>query len=78
MAANSDPVNHPEHYGGDTPYEVIKVIHEWELDKDFDLANAVKYIYRAGLKEEDPLIDLKKAQFYLNYRIEMLEGKRER
>jgi hypothetical protein len=72
-----ETINHPEHYFGDTPYEVIKVIHEWRLDEDFDLANCVKYIARSGLKG-DTLEDLKKAAFYLNYRIEMLDGTRER
>ena len=26
-----ETVNHPEHYGGDTPYEAIKVIDAWGL-----------------------------------------------
>jgi len=71
-------VNHPSHYGGDTVYEVIKVIIAWKLG--FNLGNTVKYIARAGKKgrrKNDKLIDLKKAQFYLNYEIELLEGKRE-
>lgn len=71
-------VNHPSHYGGDTVYEVIKVITAWKLG--FNLGNTVKYIARAGKKgrrSNDKLTDLKKAQFYLNYEIELLEGKRE-
>lgn len=71
-----DNVNHPAHYGGDTTYETIKVIHAWNLG--FNLGNCVKYISRAGLKaKEKELEDLKKAQFYLNYQIELLEGTRE-
>lgn len=77
-AADSDAVNHPGHYGGDTPYEVIKVLVEWGLDKDALLFNTGKYIARAGKKTDDVLEDLKKAAFYLNYRIELLEGKRVR
>jgi Protein of unknwon function (DUF3310) len=73
--AESDPVNHPDHYGGDTPYEVIKVIHAWELD--FDLGNAVKYIARAGKKSRNAIEDLEKARFYLNYKIELLTGERQ-
>lgn len=70
----TDSVNHPVHYGGDTTYEVIKVIHAWGLG--FDLGNCVKYIARAGKKSEDRIEDLKKAMFYLNYELELAEGKR--
>ena len=66
-------VDHPKHYGGaGDPYEAIKVIEAWGLDKDFCLGNAVKYIARAG-KKDDALIDLKKAAWYLARRIEKLE-----
>lgn len=71
----TDSVNHPDHYGGDTPYEVIKVIHAWELD--FDLGNAVKYIARAGKKSRNPIEDLEKAIFYINYKIQLVAGERE-
>ncbi len=68
-------VEHPAHYGGDTVYETIKVIHAWDLG--FNLGNAVKYISRAGRKDKKALItDLKKAAFYINYEIELLEGSR--
>ena len=46
-----EKVNHPQHYGGDTTYETIKVIEAWALD--FCLGNAVKYISRAGKKGTD-------------------------
>lgn len=65
----SDPVNHPAHYGGDTPYEAIKVIEAWGLG--FNLGNAVKYISRAGRKG-DRLEDLQKARFYLDREIKRL------
>lgn len=71
----TDSVNHPSHYGGDTTYEVIKVIHAWELG--FDLGNAVKYIARAGKKSRNPIEDLEKAMFYLNYELEIQRGERE-
>lgn len=30
----SEQVNHPQHYGGkDNPFEAIKVIEAWELEK---------------------------------------------
>jgi len=69
-------VDHPDHYGGDTTYETIKVIMAWGLG--FNLGNCVKYISRAGKKNQDLILeDLKKARFYLNYEIDLLEGKRE-
>jgi hypothetical protein len=68
-------VNNPVHYGGkDNPYEAIKVIDAWELG--FSLGNTVKYISRAGKKDSDAeLQDLKKAQWYLQHRIEELQKK---
>ena len=69
----SEKVNHPEHYGGNTVYEAIKVILAWDLG--FCLGNAVKYICRAG-KKEDALEDLKKAAWYLNREIEEMEKER--
>lgn len=66
-----DMVNHPPHYGGaDNPYEAIKVIEAWQLD--FCLGNAVKYISRAG-KKNDALEDLRKAQWYLNRAVANME-----
>lgn len=69
-----DKVNHPSHYGGDQPYEVIKVLEAWELGgrtmtAGFNLGNTIKYIARSGLKG-DFLEDLKKASWYLNREIE--------
>jgi hypothetical protein len=61
----SDAVNHPSHYGGDTVYEVIKVIEAWGLG--FNLGNTVKYIGRPG--KGNYLEDLKKARFYLDREI---------
>jgi hypothetical protein len=67
-------VDHPNHYGGDSPYEVIKVCEAWELDNDAYLFNVVKYIARAGKKDvEKELEDLKKASFYLDRKIKNLE-----
>ena len=68
-------VNHPEHYqyGKNNEYEAINVIENWDLD--FHLGNTVKYISRAGKKDTDKeLQDLKKAQWYLERRIQNLEN----
>lgn len=60
-------VDHPSHYGGaDNPYEAIKVIEAWELG--FCLGNTVKYISRAG-KKDDLIQDLEKARWYLDREI---------
>ena len=71
-----EQVNHPQHYGGESnPYEVIKVIDNWELG--FSLGNTVKYISRAGKKGKDKeLEDLRKALSYLQHHIETLEKDR--
>ena len=69
----SDPVNHPAHYGGDTVYEVIKVLRAWQLN--FALSNAVKYIARAGKKDPAKTIeDMEKARWYLDREIARLKG----
>lgn len=65
-------VHHPNHYGGDTVYETIKVIEAWGLG--FHLGNAVKYISRAGKK--DPARtreDLEKAKWYLERYLETMD-----
>jgi hypothetical protein len=73
---NREQVNHPKHYGGDTPYEAIKVIEAWELD--FCLGNTVKYISRAGKKDPaKELEDLKKARWYLDRKIKQLKDARD-
>lgn len=57
-----DPVNHPPHY---THYKGIEVIQLTE-QLNFNRGNVVKYIARAGIKEDsDEFEDLKKAQWYL-------------
>ena len=68
-------VNHPQHYGGkDNPYEAIKVIEAWDLG--FCLGNTVKYISRAG-KKDDTIQELEKALWYLKREIKNLkDGKK--
>ena len=66
-----EQVNHPEHYGGENnPYEAIKVIEAWKLN--FHLGNAVKYISRAG-KKDNLKQDLEKAIWYIKRYIESNE-----
>lgn len=62
----SEKVNHPPHYQG-AGIEVIDVIESFNLG--FCLGNAVKYILRAG-KKEDFVEDLEKARWYIDRMIE--------
>lgn len=54
-------VNHPSHYQGKR-FEVIEIIEDFDLG--FNLGNALKYLLRAG-KKDDKAQDLKKAIWYL-------------
>jgi len=64
----------PDYYGGkDNPYEVFRVLEEWNLDKDFYLGNVIKYVARAGKKNiSTQKEDLQKALVYLQRRIDSL------
>jgi len=74
MSENKEMVNHPKHYqfGENNEYEAIKVIDAWGLDNDFYLGNAVKYLSRAG-KKDNTVQDLKKAIWYIEKKIEKLQ-----
>lgn len=76
MTDKPDMVDHPAHYGGaDDPYEVIKVLEAWltpEQMQGFCIGNTIKYVARAG-KKGDLGEDLKKARWYLDYTIGLLE-----
>lgn len=61
----SDPVNHPKHYTSHpSGVECIQVTEHM----NFNLGNAMKYIWRAGEKG-DLRQDLEKARWYLNREI---------
>lgn len=69
---NADNVNHPSHYC-DGKIEVIDYIEDKKLN--YHLGNVVKYISRAGKKDENKTIeDLKKARWYLDRYITKLEA----
>lgn len=65
-----DVIKHPKHYCDGRLYEPKDVIRNWQLN--FNLGNTVKYIARAGRKD-DIVQDLKKARQYLDFEIEYLE-----
>lgn len=61
----------PDYYNKNT-IEAIDVIQAWELN--FCLGNTVKYIARNGKKDPTKkIVDLKKALWYLDREIELLE-----
>lgn len=67
-----DAVNHPSHYTSGK-IEVIDFIEDQKLD--FHLANALKYICRAGKKNPDKTKeDLEKAVWYINRYISHVLG----
>jgi hypothetical protein len=65
-----DPINHPAHYTEHpSGVECIQVTEHM----NFCLGNAIKYIWRANIKHENPLEDLRKAAWYINREIQRLE-----
>lgn len=71
---SEEKVNHPSYYRSGA-YEAISVIEAWDLG--FHLGNVVKYVARAGSKPgNEELVDLRKAKWYLERRIELIEKKR--
>lgn len=69
----TDFVNHPKHYTSDpSGVECIQITRH----RNFNIGNAIKYLWRAGLKDDKKEIeDLRKAIFYIQNEIERLEGK---
>jgi hypothetical protein len=62
-----DPVNNPAHYTEHpSGIECIQVTEHLS----FCVGNAIKYLWRADLKHDDAIEDLKKAAWYINREIE--------
>ena len=68
-----DNVNHPSHYcSHPSGIECIEITRH----HDFAIGNAIKYLWRAGLKDSDNEVqDLEKAIFYIKDKIKQLESK---
>ena len=60
------------HYRNKKDYDIIDVCNDYSLN--FNRGNIVKYIVRAG-KKDDELLDLIKAQDYLQREIQYLKNK---
>lgn len=67
----SDAIN-PTHYRAHpSGVECIAICEHF----NFSLGNAIKYIWRSGLKSDNPIEDLKKARWYIDREIARLEKK---
>ena len=78
-AEDADMVNHPPHYTSDpSGVECIQITRH----RNFNIGNAIKYLWRAGLKRGDittkidhkQIEDLEKAVFYINDEIKRLRS----
>lgn len=67
-------VSHPKHYTQHpSGVECIEIVEHYP----FNLGAVIKYIWRAGLKDDD-IQDLKKAQWYLDREINKREKEKEK
>lgn len=67
----TDIVNHPPHYNKHpSGVECITVTEHM----NFNLGNAVKYIWRADHKSDDAITDLEKAAWYVQREIARLKN----
>jgi hypothetical protein len=69
-----ETVNHPPHYGGDTTYEVVKVMEAWLTPEEF--IGAMKFNsfkYGARHRSKGGLEDLKKKKWYDDKLADFLE-----
>lgn len=74
IVVQDDPVNHPKHYTNHpSGIECIEIVRHMS----FNRGNAIKYIWRAGEKN-DEIEDLEKAQWYLGDEIQRLKDERSR
>lgn len=63
-------VDHPKHYNASpSGVECIDVVEHM----NFNCGNAMKYIWRAGFKTQDPTEDLEKAKWYLERELSRLK-----
>lgn len=70
LATAHEVVDHPKHYNSHpSGVEAITICEHMS----FSVGNAVKYLFRAGLKG-DAVTDLKKARWYIDREIKRLGG----
>lgn len=67
-----ESVNHPTHYNSHpSGVECVDIAEHF----GFNVGNAIKYLWRAGLKIKDPIEDLEKARWYCDREIARLGGR---
>lgn len=67
-------VNHPAHYNAHPAgIECIDVVEAY----NFNIGNAMKYLWRAGLKSDNAVEDLEKAEWYCRREIERIQKLKE-
>ena len=70
---DAEKFDHPAHYTAHpSGIECVTVAEGF----NFNVGNAVKYLWRAGLKSEDPTEDLRKAAWYVQREIERVAAAR--
>lgn len=69
-----EAIDHPIHYKKPGISESIDIIIALGYGIGFCIGNALKYLYRAGMKDKSKYLeDLKKAKWYLDKAIELIE-----
>lgn len=69
MTEQHDPVHRPAHYTSHpSGVECIDIAEHMT----YCLGNVTKYVWRAGLKSDNPIQDLEKAAWYLSREIDRL------
>jgi hypothetical protein len=73
----TEKINHPPHYNSHPArcecgrrIECIQIVEHM----NFCLGNAIKYLWRAGVKSPNAVEDLKKARWYIDREIQRIES----
>ena len=68
---NNETVNHPIYYNNHpSGIECIEIVRH----HNFNVGNAIKYLWRCGLKDDNPAVqDLQKAIFYIQDEINRIK-----
>lgn len=76
----ADMVSAPDHYCKGRMYQTWEVAHDWGMDKDAYMFNALKYLSRAGRKsyagmtmEQSMYMDLRKADAYIRRKLDLMD-----
>jgi hypothetical protein len=73
MSDSYEAINQPRHYRSHpSGVECIEITEHM----NFNLGNATKYIWRAGLKSPSAVEDLSKARWYITREIQRLGGEK--